>query len=72
MNKKHRRHIRRIAEKYDIELFEAIKLFYGEKECINKNVIYSIYKKRDKGKVRKLNSINKKKAQKVKKQVLSK
>ncbi len=72
MNKKHRRHIKRLASKYDITLFEAIKLFYGEKESINKNVVYSIYKKRNKGKVGKFKSTKKKKRVKVKKQVLSK
>jgi len=72
MNKKHRRYIKRLACRNEIDLFEAIKLFYGEKEISDKNILYSICKKRNKGKVGKLKALKRKNNRKLKNKVLSK
>ena len=66
MNKKHRRNIKRLSKKFNISIEESINKFYNDQE-IDKNVIYSISKNRNKGKVRKINSlIKKRKKQKQK------
>lgn len=66
MNKKHRRNIKRLSKKFNISIEESINRFYNDQE-IDKNVIYSISKNRNKGKVRKINSlIKKRKKQKQK------
>lgn len=52
MNKSHRRNIRRLAKKFNITLEESIKKFYLDQK-IDKNVIFSINKKRNKGGLKK-------------------
>jgi hypothetical protein len=50
MLKNHRRHIKRISKKFEITIEEAIDKFYKDQK-INKNVIFSINKKRNKGSI---------------------
>lgn len=48
MLKQHRRSIKRLAKRFNITLDDAILKFYNEQE-LNKNIIFSIKKKRNKG-----------------------
>jgi hypothetical protein len=50
MLKNHRRHIKRLSNKFGITIDEAIDKFYKDQK-INKNVIFSINKKRNKGSI---------------------
>jgi hypothetical protein len=50
MLKKHRRNIKRLSKKLGITLDEAIEKFYKDQQ-INKNVYFSIIKKRNKGSI---------------------
>lgn len=54
MLKNHRRNIKRLSEKFCISIDEAIEKFYGQQK-IDKNVIFSIKKKRNKGRKSKKN-----------------
>jgi len=46
--KKHRRNIKRLSKRLNISLEDAIKRFYNN-EKVDKNTIFSINKKRNKG-----------------------
>jgi hypothetical protein len=59
MNKKHRRNIKRLAKKFNISIDDSISKFYKD-QTVDKNAIFSILKKRSKGK-RKKSKIYKKK-----------
>lgn len=48
MLKKHRRNIKRLAQKFCISIEDAIEKFYSDQN-IDKNIIFSIKKKRNKG-----------------------
>ena len=48
MNNKHRRNIKRLAKKFCISFDESIEKFYSN-EKIDKNIIFSLKKKRNKG-----------------------
>lgn len=50
MLKNHRRYIKRLAKKFSITIDEAIDKFYKDQQ-INKNVVFSINKKRNKGSI---------------------
>lgn len=50
MLKNHRRYIKRLAKKFSITIDEAIDKFYKDQQ-INKNVFFSINKKRNKGSI---------------------
>lgn len=52
MNKKHRRNIKRLAKKFNISIDDSISKFYKD-QTIDKNIIFSILKKRSKGKLKK-------------------
>ena len=66
MNKKHRRNIKRLSKKFGISIEDSINKFYKNQE-IYKNVIFSITKKRNKGKVNKIKKILEKRKKKIKK-----
>lgn len=55
--KKHRRNIRRISKRFGITYDEAILKFYKEKP--NKNIIFSLSKKRNKGIIKKNKKLKK-------------
>jgi len=55
MNKKHRRNIKRLSKKFNISIKESIAKFYND-QTVDKNVIFSILKKRNKGKCKKVSS----------------
>lgn len=67
MNKKTRRYLKRLAERKSLEDIDCLKSFYGS--SLNKNLIYSFEKKRNKGRVR-IQEKNNKKIQKRKKRIL--
>jgi hypothetical protein len=46
--KEHRRNLKRLAKRFSISIDEAIQKFYNT-QTTNKNIIYSIKKKRNKG-----------------------
>jgi len=46
--KEHRRNLKRLAKRFSISIDEAIAKFYN-KQTTNKNIIFSIKKKRNKG-----------------------
>jgi hypothetical protein len=46
--KKHRRHIKRLAKRLKMSLEETLSKYYNNQD-IDKNVIYSIKKRRNKG-----------------------
>lgn len=48
MNKNHRRNLRKLSKKFNITIEESIEKFYKNQE-IDKNVVFSIFKKRNKG-----------------------
>jgi|688.fasta_scaffold255942_3 hypothetical protein len=56
MNKKHRRNLKRLSKKFGISTDEAINKFYQDQK-IDKNIIFSMSKKRNKGKIRKIKSL---------------
>ena len=52
MNKDHRRSIRRLAKKFNLSIDESISKFYLDQK-VDKNVVFSILKKRNKGGLKK-------------------